>query len=136
MRALPRGAHCAWGVAPALTSDPLPPRFCFYAAYSTALLQDGYGFPGTSRAITFSNKVDGTDMSWALGAILFEANLLPAHFEASTAFRTAFLICVPILSVAVLIFVPLYCYTRRQASMAGAASAARADSTPSAYAVL
>lgn len=120
---------------PTLPPPPFP-RYCFYAAYATALLRDGYGFTNGSRAITFTNQVGGTDLSWALGAILFEANLLPARFDPPYAFRTAFLICVPILSATVLIFAPLYCYTRRKANMETAGSAVTPDRTPSAYAVL
>lgn len=50
---------------------------CFSATYIYELLHDGYGFGVDSTYIRFVGEVDGTDMGWALGAILYQANLLP-----------------------------------------------------------
>jgi hypothetical protein len=54
---------------------------CALAVYFISLLGDAYGFSNTDRQIEFSsnyfNNADNPEYGWALGAILFEENMLP-----------------------------------------------------------
>jgi hypothetical protein len=45
--------------------------------YIVTLLRDGYHFDENARDIIFTSKINGNDVGWALGAMLYEANLLP-----------------------------------------------------------
>lgn len=44
--------------------------------YFVSLLRDGFGFASNS-AIVYQNNINGTDVAWAFGAMIYEANLLP-----------------------------------------------------------
>jgi Golgi nucleoside diphosphatase len=50
-------------------------NYCFNAAYIVNLLKDGYGM-SLDRELTFSNTIDGIDIGWTLGAMVYEVNLL------------------------------------------------------------
>lgn len=81
-----------------------------------ALLQDGYRFPADAHSITFTNRVGGIDVSWALGAILFEANLLPAKLVRQSpdhAYKLAFWVAVPTLLAALLVAGACICHLRK-----------------------
>ena len=54
--------------------------FCFMAAYTLTLLQDGYGFT-EEDTITVIDKVNGFSTGWPLGAILHEINNLPWELD-------------------------------------------------------
>lgn len=43
---------------------------CLEAVYIVTLLRDGYGFHPSSRDITFSFDIDGSEVEWALGMVL------------------------------------------------------------------
>lgn len=56
---------------------PFLNTYCFNAAYVSALLARGYGFSVTDSELTFAQSVDGVEAGWALGAMTYEAGLLP-----------------------------------------------------------
>ena len=71
--------------------------YCFGAAYSKALLVDGYGLDATKTPIQVVNSitVDGheNDLGWAYGAMLYEINRLGWSYDApntATPFSTPF----------------------------------------------
>jgi len=43
---------------------------CLEAVYIVTLLRDGYGFSTSSRDITFTYDIDGSEVEWALGMLL------------------------------------------------------------------
>ncbi len=51
--------------------------YCFQSSYFPTLLTRGYHIPANSTAIQFTGSVGGNEVSFALGGILSEANLLP-----------------------------------------------------------
>ena len=51
-------------------------RYCFDAAFVVATLVDGFQFDA-KRPIYFQEVIGGTGVSWALGAILYQASLIP-----------------------------------------------------------
>ena len=59
------------------STTPFLNTYCFNAAYIAALLQRGYGFGVTDTSLTFAQSVAGVDAGWALGAMTYEAGLLP-----------------------------------------------------------
>ena len=50
--------------------------FCFHSAFAFNVLHHGYGF-GMDDYITATNVVNGQKVGWALGAMLYEINILP-----------------------------------------------------------
>lgn len=54
--------------------------YCLRSAYTFQLLHNGYGFQmnDTIRAIQL---IDGQKVGWALGAMLYEINAMPWHYE-------------------------------------------------------
>ena len=86
--------------------DPQPAPYCydycFGAAYSKALLVDGYGLDATKTPIEVVDKimVDGqkNDVTWAYGAMLYEINRLGWTYDAPTAtpFSTPFYVSLAI----------------------------------------
>jgi hypothetical protein len=76
-------AYCAlsWQDAQARYTDPAVAPFlstyCFNGAYIAALLARGYGFAPGARALRFTQAVNGVETGWALGAMTYEAGLLP-----------------------------------------------------------
>ena len=51
-------------------------NFCTSAGYIHALLSVGYGFPTKNTPIRVVNKIDGNDVEWTYGAMLYEINRL------------------------------------------------------------
>lgn len=52
-------------------------RSCTSLLYMVFLLRDGYGISGVKKgAVLFQRAVDNVEVSWALGRMLYEANLL------------------------------------------------------------
>ncbi|GAQ83030.1 nucleoside phosphatase family protein [Klebsormidium nitens] len=47
-------------------------KYCFSAAYITALLHDGLGLPMDTTKVRFTNFVGSTPVDWALGAIIYQ----------------------------------------------------------------
>jgi apyrase len=60
--------------------DPAPSAYlsgyCFSAMYALELLTAGYGFPEEDSPITVVDDVNGTEVTWALGSIVYHANAL------------------------------------------------------------
>lgn len=64
-------------------------RSCVSMMYISVLLGEGYKFPPDSKQLHFVNKVGDNEVYWALGCILYEANMLdwdqvrylPAYFS-------------------------------------------------------
>ncbi len=50
--------------------DKYLPNYCFNAAYTEALVTQGYHFP-LSKSIRLVNKINDTDVDWTLGAALY-----------------------------------------------------------------
>ncbi len=50
--------------------------YCFSAAYSYALMHTGYGLPVQNTPIKVVNDINGNDLGWAYGAMLYEINRL------------------------------------------------------------
>ena len=48
--------------------------FCFNAAFSHALLDKGYGLATNGTPIKVVGKIEGSDVSWAYGSMLYEVN--------------------------------------------------------------
>eukprot|EP00003_Mantamonas_plastica_P010644 TRINITY_DN200_c0_g1_i2.p1 TRINITY_DN200_c0_g1~~TRINITY_DN200_c0_g1_i2.p1 ORF type:complete len:270 (+),score=64.79 TRINITY_DN200_c0_g1_i2:678-1487(+) len=60
----------------ALSNDQLV-NFCFDATYVATLIDHGYRLPAHSHNVTFTNTIAGNPIAWALGCMVYEANLLP-----------------------------------------------------------
>lgn len=56
-------------------------NYCFTGSYISSILET-YGFDD-SRVIKFSGSLNGLEVTWAVGAMLFEANLLPYYPDPS-----------------------------------------------------
>lgn len=50
-------------------------NFCFNAAFMVNLIGEGYGLD-LDRPINFEEEVNGVDIGWTLGAMIYEVNLL------------------------------------------------------------
>jgi apyrase len=48
------------------------PGYCFSAAYVATLLTEGFGFPLTTDRLLTPRAVQGSEVSWVLGAFLYE----------------------------------------------------------------
>lgn len=57
---------------PGLDSNPYYPNYCFSAAYIVTLLSDAFDLPDTTERVHAPLEVQGADVGWALGALLFE----------------------------------------------------------------
>ncbi len=55
-----------------LTWDAYVPWHCFTAAYLVALLHDGYGLPMTGDRVRPVDRLEGQDVGWTLGSLVFE----------------------------------------------------------------
>jgi hypothetical protein len=93
LAALPAGRHTIneleafrTDVLCKLTWEELQERFpgnspylfnqCTNFAYIVALLQHGFGFDPESNHIIVQNEINDTELAWALGGMVYEANLL------------------------------------------------------------
>lgn len=56
-------------------SDYLP-YYCFLSSYTLTLLQTGFGFRH-NQTLTVTDVIGDHDVGWALGAMMFEINVLP-----------------------------------------------------------
>eukprot|EP00929_Paragymnodinium_shiwhaense_P097348 TRINITY_DN59060_c0_g1_i1.p1 TRINITY_DN59060_c0_g1~~TRINITY_DN59060_c0_g1_i1.p1 ORF type:complete len:457 (+),score=121.41 TRINITY_DN59060_c0_g1_i1:80-1450(+) len=54
------------------TGEDNAPYRCFQANYILVLLKDVYGFSQSGRSITFALDIDGEDLEWPLGAVLYK----------------------------------------------------------------
>lgn len=79
------------------------PSDCFRGVYAYELLRSGYGFAPTQR-VRAVRVVAGQHVGWALGAMLYEINTLPWHYEEER--ETNF---VAIIVVAMCAFLALWC---------------------------
>ena len=52
--------------------DRYLPQRCFSAAFIVTLLHEGYGFEMDSRAITVAPAIQGNELGWAQGALVYE----------------------------------------------------------------
>lgn len=55
-----------------LAWDAYVPRHCFTAAYVVALLHDGYGLPMAGDRVRPVDRLEGQDVGWTLGSLVFE----------------------------------------------------------------
>jgi len=61
------------------------PHRCIESVYIVTLLRDGYGFDPTSRQITFTYLVNGSEVEWALGLALSSYSKEGGRYEKVTA---------------------------------------------------
>lgn len=57
---------------PEVANNPYLPLFCYSAAHVVTLLTDGFGFPADTDRISAPLKVQGSEIGWTLGALLYE----------------------------------------------------------------
>jgi len=50
---------------------------CHSLTYMHTILNKGFGFPLSSDAIMYDGDINGVELSWTLGAMLYQANALP-----------------------------------------------------------
>jgi len=50
---------------------------CFDLTYMYVLLAQGYGFSENQSKIIFSKEVKGQEISWTLGSLLYDSNVMP-----------------------------------------------------------
>lgn len=103
---------------------------CFKSAWMTTVLHDGLKFPKSYKGLTTVQLIDGKEVQWTLGALLYRTRFLPLrdmemeHVQSVKAQRHGFWIILhdgfyPILSICgliVVIFVVIYCRRIRKFS--------------------
>ena len=52
---------------------------CLNLSYIVAMLREAYGFSPSSKQLSVKSNVNGVEVSWALGRIVYEANML--HYD-------------------------------------------------------
>jgi hypothetical protein len=62
-----------WEKLKSYSDEKYLPLWCFRAAYIAALLQTGYGFPNATQQIFTTDTIQGNEISWTLGAMVYEA---------------------------------------------------------------
>ncbi len=65
----------AYAQAPASSKDFVY-SYCFLGTFIVAILGDGYGLP-MDKSLNFLSSINGTEVTYSLGAMIVEANLLP-----------------------------------------------------------
>ena len=50
---------------------------CFKSAYMAAVLHDGLGFPRRNIKLTTTQQVDGKEVGWTLGAMVYKTRYFP-----------------------------------------------------------
>ena len=50
---------------------------CFKSAWIATVLHDGFGFPKTYKHFTSTQLIDGREVQWTLGALLFKTRFFP-----------------------------------------------------------
>ena len=56
-------------------------NFCFGAAYSQALLVEGYQLPEKNTKVEVVSNINGNDVGWAYGSMLYQINKLGWSYE-------------------------------------------------------
>ena len=84
---------------PAGTRNSSVGVLCFNAAYSYQLLHKGYGMPTSNTPIEIYDKIGGTQVQWAFGMMIVEANKLGWIFEGSSTYKYLFTILTPVFVV-------------------------------------
>ncbi|TXG73425.1 hypothetical protein EZV62_002004 [Acer yangbiense] len=56
-------------------------RYCFFSAYTVALMHDTLGIPMHDKRIGFSNHAGSIPLDWTLGAFIFQSMLEPLELE-------------------------------------------------------
>jgi hypothetical protein len=77
------------------------PRGCASLLYFHTLLKDAYGIQTAQQSIFAKGDINGTEVSWALGRIVYEVNL--SHYELLVPGSFVYLCAIGILSLAVLV---------------------------------
>ena len=80
-------AVCARPWAELKTAFPQASRYylrsyCWLSVYTVALLHEGFGFPLEDSRLRWTPSIAGTDVTYALGAMLYEVNHLPWRLSA------------------------------------------------------
>lgn len=57
---------------PSVENNPYLPNYCFSAAYIVTLLSEAFDLPDATERVQAPLAVQGTDVGWALGALLYE----------------------------------------------------------------
>jgi len=81
--------------------------YCFDAMYFYALLHEGYGFDEESNSIAMTKTIGDYSVGWALGAMMYEANLLPwslPQCQSQSGISTTAVIAVSVCLVVVIVF--------------------------------
>ena len=78
--------------------------YCFSAAYSYALMHTGYGLPVQNTPIKVVNDINGNDLGWAYGAMLYEINRLGWSYSPPSNDYSATILIVLFTSIAGLLF--------------------------------
>lgn len=69
-------------------AEVLPHR-CIESVYMVTLLRDGFGFHPSSRDITFTFLVDGSEVEWSLGmALALHAEEHDAKYESDSEYES------------------------------------------------
>lgn len=64
------------------------PHRCLESVYMVTLLRDGFGFHPSSRDITFTFLVDGSEVEWSLGmALALHAAEHEAKYESESEYE-------------------------------------------------
>jgi len=58
------------------TNNTFLPTYCFMINYVVALLNYGYGFSDNETSVTFVSYIDGVELAYAPGALMYELSLL------------------------------------------------------------
>jgi hypothetical protein len=78
--------------------------YCFSAAYSYALMHTGYGLPVQNTPIKVVNDINGNDLGWAYGAMLYEINRLGWSYSPPSNDYSTTILIVLFTSIAGLLF--------------------------------
>ncbi len=57
---------------PTVAKNSHVPKLCFSAAYAVTLLTEGFGLSFDTMRVYSPLRVRGTEIAWALGALLYE----------------------------------------------------------------
>jgi apyrase len=56
-------------------------NWCFQAGWIATLLHDGYGFDDLGTRILFMDSINGVQLDWTLGSMLYEVNAMPFEID-------------------------------------------------------
>lgn len=54
---------------------------CFKSAWVTTVLHDGLKFPKSYKGLTTVQMIDGKEVQWTLGALLYRTRFLPLKYD-------------------------------------------------------